>query len=173
MSCLLEAVNAPKFPAVVLFGGGAAYEILLTSMVFSRLFRAVRQGDSRVASIIVNNGLVYFTIVTMLCATEFFLFAILPDSKLLIPTGLASLLESVGSVFACRLMLQLRAYVHHDYDSGGEFTSMSMSVNPTQPGSIKFADRSQSASGQRTSRSHTKWEDLEFSTEERELATAL
>lgn len=70
-------------------------------------------------------------------------------------------------------MLQLRAYVDHDYDTGGELTSMSMSVNPTHAGSMKFADRGQSASGRHTRRSHTKWDDLELSTEEHELATAL
>jgi len=136
-SCFLEASNAPKGAGVVLFAAAAAYEILLTSMAFARLYRAVREGDSRIAWVIIKNGLAYFTIVTLFCVTEFFIFVSLPYSRLLVPIGTAYLLQGVGSVLSCRLMLQLRTCLAEEDDTGGEL--FSMSARPTQLEDVVFA----------------------------------
>jgi len=61
---------------------------------------------------------------------------ILPDGRLLIPTAMTFMLQSVASVLSCRLILHLRAYVRQG--DGGEL--MSMSVGPGWMGSIEFVD---------------------------------
>jgi len=56
VSCLLDQNYTPKAAAMGLFAGGAVYEVVVSSMLFTRLYRAVQQGNANLAWIIFNNG---------------------------------------------------------------------------------------------------------------------
>ncbi|KLO12978.1 hypothetical protein SCHPADRAFT_387729 [Schizopora paradoxa] len=105
-------------------------------MLSLKMFDAVKRGDSQLAWIIFTNGLAYFTVVTIFCIASFFFFVALPDSQLLVPSALTSLMQSISSVLSCRLMLHLREYAHQ-----GDFTSdlMSIPVNLTRLHTMEFA----------------------------------
>ncbi|KLO09532.1 hypothetical protein SCHPADRAFT_562195 [Schizopora paradoxa] len=136
-SCFLEASKYPKGAAVVLFAGGAAYDVITSWMLFARLFSAVRQGNSRLAWIIFKNGLAYFLVVTTYCIAELFLFLILPDDQLLLPSAMSFMLTAIASVLSSRLILHLRAFACQ-YELGGDL--MTMDANPARSRSIVFAN---------------------------------
>ncbi len=96
---------------------------------------------------------------------EFFLFAILPQSQLLVPTGWALTVLAIGSVLSCRLVLQLRACMFED-GTGDEL--FSMSVNPTRLGTIMFDEGSQS-----WTQSRSESDDLELPEVQHEIPTKL
>ncbi|KLO12973.1 hypothetical protein SCHPADRAFT_387584 [Schizopora paradoxa] len=109
-------------------------------MLFIRMFGAAKRGDSEYARIIFENGLAYFTIVTILCVTNFLLFVILPDSKQLVPSALTLLMESVASVLSCRLILRLREHGKRDVVVN-DLMSMSVNVfNVTQLHPMEFEE---------------------------------